>query len=479
MEKYDAVIIGAGIGGLLCGALLSQKGYKVVVFEKEKYPGGLCSSFKNGGYTFDAAIDAIGSLKEGELLKNILRTLGIENKLDLIEMKPVRRNIFPDFYIDIPPDVYMYREKLKEMFHTEKQNLDNIFSLMEEGYEQSVLSVLGDANGERYGDRFKLRSWIGKSFQDLLNGYLNDLRLKVALSSCCTCLGLPASQVSAIAAVTALMHYIKGGAFRIRGGMQKLADLLVELIRCNSGKVFLGERVTRILTEKNKATGVVTNNGRYAIANYIISNMDLKTLVNSMIEDGVIDKNRLSRLNELEVSGPFVVVYLGTDLDLRQYNLTGSLGWFSSYEIDSMLNKNRDVFLGLNIPSILDDSIVPKGNHSLIIYWPLSQHKSVDKNEIADKLIKEVEHLIPELSRHIVLRRVADAGTFYRYTGNYEGAAYGWKQNAGFYANLPLFKNILDNFYVVGHWAGFGGGIMPSAISSLKVVEKITKGKIK
>ena len=48
--KYDAVIIGAGIGGLLCGAFLAQKGYKIVIFEKEKYPGGLCGSFRREGY---------------------------------------------------------------------------------------------------------------------------------------------------------------------------------------------------------------------------------------------------------------------------------------------------------------------------------------------------------------------------------------------------------------------------------------------
>ena len=475
MEKYDATIIGSGIGGLLCGAFLAQKGYKIVIFEKEKYPGGLCSSFENKGFTFDVAIDSIGGLKKGELLQRVFKKLGIENKLDLIQLQPIRRNVFPDFSIDIPSDVSAYKEKLKELFKAEEKGIDDIFLVMEEIYEQSVLSVLGDENG----DMFKLQNWIGKSFQDLLDIYLKNRRLKGVLSSYCTSLALPSYRVSAIAAVNTLMHYVKGGAFRVRGGIQRLTGLLVESIKNNSGEIYLGEKVKKILAEKNRVTGVITEKQRYVKSNYVISNMDLKTLTSSMVPDDAIDKSRLAQLNKLETSASFVTLYMGTDMDLRKNKLTSSMGYFPSYETDSMLNRNEDVFFGLNIPSILDDSAAPRGNHNVVVYWPLSEHKDVDKNEIADKLIARLERFIPGLSQHIILRQVADAKTFFRYTGNYGGAAYGWKQNAGFYAKLSTLRNLMENFYIVGHWAGFGGGIMPAAISSLRVVREITKEKNK
>lgn len=475
MEKYDAVVIGSGIGGLLCAAFLAQKGRRVAVFEKENHAGGFCSSFTRDGYVFDVAIDSLGGLREGGLLKNILERLDIETKLDFIELQPVRRNIFPDFSIDIPSDVALYKEELKKIFHTEKENLDKMFALMEEIYEGSMVSILNDERG----GRFKWRSWMGKSFQSLLDGYLNDSRLKAVFSSYCTFLGLPASQVSAIAAINTLMHYVKGGAFKIRGGVQKLADALVEFIINNSGKVFLKEVIKNVLTKEGKAVGIIAERQGCVLADFIISNMDLKTLVNSMVEKDVVDKDKVLRLNELEISGSFVIVYLGIDMDLRGYDLASSMGYFSSYCTDAMLNKNKDISFGMSIPSICDDSLVPEKKHSLIIHWPLSErNRSVNKNEIADILIKQAENIIPDLSKHIALRLVADAKTLYRYTGNSGGAAYGWKQRAGFYSNLPLFRNILDNFFVVGHWAGFGGGIVPSAISALKTVEKITKEKI-
>jgi len=316
VERYDAIIIGAGIGGLICGAFLAQRGYKIVIFEKEMRPGGLCSSFTNEGYTFDVAVDSIGGLKKGELLQKIFAKLGIEKKLNLIQLHPIRRNIFPDLSIDIPPDVGMYKDNLKEVFKEEEKGIDGLFSLMEKIYEQSILAIIGD----KRGDVLKLRNWMEKSFQDLLDTYLKNKCLKGVLSSYCASSGLPSSQVSAMVAVNTLMHYVKGGAFRVRGGVQKLIALLVEVIENNSGKVCLGEKVKQILTERNRATGVITEKQRHATSKYVISNMDLKTLINSMVPDGVIAKNRIKHLNELEASSSFVHYIWGQTRISRRTN---------------------------------------------------------------------------------------------------------------------------------------------------------------
>jgi len=47
---YDVIIIGAGLGGLVCGALLARKGLRVAVFEKKARVGGCCTSFAQGLY---------------------------------------------------------------------------------------------------------------------------------------------------------------------------------------------------------------------------------------------------------------------------------------------------------------------------------------------------------------------------------------------------------------------------------------------
>ena len=53
---YDVIVIGAGIGGLTCGALLAKNGFKTLVLEQHTVPGGYCTSFQRKGFTFDAAV---------------------------------------------------------------------------------------------------------------------------------------------------------------------------------------------------------------------------------------------------------------------------------------------------------------------------------------------------------------------------------------------------------------------------------------
>ena len=114
MDKYDAIVIGGGIGGLTCAVLLAKKGVRVAVFEKECHPGGYCSSFSTDGYTFDACVDSIGGLRKGEPLRRIMEEdLGVWDKLDFIELNPLRRNVFPDMTIDVPSDVTQYKDTLK------------------------------------------------------------------------------------------------------------------------------------------------------------------------------------------------------------------------------------------------------------------------------------------------------------------------------------------------------------------------------
>ncbi len=54
-DSYDAVIIGAGIGGLICANLLAREGLSVLLTEQHYMVGGYCSTFRRKGYTFDAA----------------------------------------------------------------------------------------------------------------------------------------------------------------------------------------------------------------------------------------------------------------------------------------------------------------------------------------------------------------------------------------------------------------------------------------
>ena len=96
-NKYDIVIIGAGLGGLVSGALLSKEGFKVCVLEKNKQIGGCLQSFGFDGKLFESAIHYVGSLAENQTLFKIFNYLGLMSKLSL---KRLDTNCYDQIIID-------------------------------------------------------------------------------------------------------------------------------------------------------------------------------------------------------------------------------------------------------------------------------------------------------------------------------------------------------------------------------------------
>jgi phytoene dehydrogenase-like protein len=87
-DSYDAIIIGAGISGLVCGCYLAKAGMKVLIAEQHFKPGGYCTSFKRKEFTFDAAAHSIGGLTMYGNLAKIFEELGIDQKIKIKKYDP-------------------------------------------------------------------------------------------------------------------------------------------------------------------------------------------------------------------------------------------------------------------------------------------------------------------------------------------------------------------------------------------------------
>src|SRR3989304_10187554 len=98
-NSYDAIIIGAGIGGLVCGCYLAKAGMKVLIVEQHYQPGGYCTSFKRKGFVFDAAAHSFGSCREGGNMRMILESLDLYQKLKIKKLDHSDIIIAPDYKI--------------------------------------------------------------------------------------------------------------------------------------------------------------------------------------------------------------------------------------------------------------------------------------------------------------------------------------------------------------------------------------------
>lgn len=66
--KYDAVIIGSGLGGLECAHILSKAGMSVLLLERGTQAGGCLQSYRRLGLAFDTGFHYVGGLDEGQSL---------------------------------------------------------------------------------------------------------------------------------------------------------------------------------------------------------------------------------------------------------------------------------------------------------------------------------------------------------------------------------------------------------------------------
>ena len=82
-EGKKVVILGSGIGGLICGAILAKEGYKVIVLEKNKQIGGCLQIFVRDRHIFNASVHYIGGVEKGQNLYKIFKYLGIMDHLEL------------------------------------------------------------------------------------------------------------------------------------------------------------------------------------------------------------------------------------------------------------------------------------------------------------------------------------------------------------------------------------------------------------
>ena len=82
MQKYDAIVVGAGLGGLSSACRLAKAGKKVLLMEQHNLPGGVASSFKRGRFEFETALHELAAIgapeKRGDIYKLVNEDYGVD-----------------------------------------------------------------------------------------------------------------------------------------------------------------------------------------------------------------------------------------------------------------------------------------------------------------------------------------------------------------------------------------------------------------
>jgi len=162
MADYDAVVIGAGNGGLTAALTLARKGLKVLLLERHNIPGGCATSFVRGRFEFEVALhqlSGMGTEQRPGPLRSTLGELGVLEKVEFVEMENLYRFTLPgECDLTLKADRREAVLTLQEKFPDEREAVGKFFNLVYKFSTEMVsVAFLRDplASWEKYPTYFK------------------------------------------------------------------------------------------------------------------------------------------------------------------------------------------------------------------------------------------------------------------------------------------------------------------------------------
>lgn len=446
---YDAIIIGAGIAGLVCGAFLAKSGKKVLIIEQHSIPGGYCTSFKRKGFNFDAAVHHIGGCGKWGIIGRCLKTLGIE--MNFYPLDPMDHLIFPSFTIEIPADVDEYIVRLQDRYPSEKDGIKHFFQDFFKLYRATFHNEKSQI----------LDKYRNQTYREMLNTFFHDDELKMVLSGQWGYIGLPPTQASALGMCQMMINYLKDGAFFPAGGTQEFANAFFKKFVDFGGHVMLSSTAKKIFCNTNTALGVTLQDGKEISSKVVVSNVDAKQTFFGLLA-GKLDASFLERVKEMRTSCSFSLLYLGIGKGADLSKLKRGF-----YHTTPDASYKDEEWLYVSIPTTICPTLAPPDKQilSVVVYLAKEKYqivrnwKSFKENMIADTIVK-IEKYAPDIRKYIEVIEAATPKTLERYTLNTDGAAYGWEVSMDQIGDNRLpHQTPVDNLYLTGHWTMPGPGI--------------------
>jgi prolycopene isomerase len=494
-KACDAIVIGSGMGGLTAAALLAKRGLRVLLLEKEKQVGGYVVSFKRGNFIFDATGAFVGGCHEGGEFYQILREIGAHEKVQFVPIHHIQ-NIYPGFKVHLREGGFQsYMGTLLKLFPEEERGLKTYLSLVQRiGEEVSSYSELTLPKKILFPFYFwNLIRYQRSTHHAILDKLLRGQEIRLALHT------LPAteppSRLSFLFVATLISKALMEGVYYPKGGMGKISEGVAESFLRSGGEIQIQKEVDQILIKNGRVEGVQTKEGDLFQAPLVLSNVNPNRLAKMLPSEF---QNALAKkMSHLEYSLSCFILYVATDLDLRKMDFpyfTYLRSLSDLEEEDRMLRRGevpKNPTLIVSIPTLLDASLAPPGQHILKILvtvpyhyqerWGGDQSEKYDqiKEAFSQRILQLLESkLIPDLRKHILFYEAATPLTLERYTGNECGAMYGLASTPHQFGSLrPSHQTPISGLFQVGHYTRPSHGIVGASLSGLFAARTILRNR--
>jgi prolycopene isomerase len=479
---YDAVVIGAGIGGLTAGALLAKRGLDVLVLEHHTAPGGSASCFERKGYRFDVGASLFyGLARTGTtcFLSKVFDEIG--ERLDIVHDpiqihyhlpngREVRAHYDRERFLEELIAVFPHEARGIRRFY---DRIDAFFRRLNQMPFESIEDLGHLVNVARAFPlgTLQLMYYSLVNVAKIARRYVRDRELLDFIELECYSWALTdASAVPFIngAIVLGDRHY--GGIHYPLGGSQAIAETLVRGLERHGGEVRFRARVEEILVEGGAAAGVRLANGEEIRARRVVSNATYGGTFGGLLRSQPEACAKALRRIAPFAQGPsFFSLFAGVRADAVPRA-------FSAHHIvieDFKRMREEAGTIFVSIPSIHDPSLAPDGRRVLHCFashrkhlWPErgKAYKAL-KRELADSILERLEAIMPGLRDAVEHLEVATPRTNERYLAR-PGGSYGLLLRRGRdLMRKPQNSTPLPNLYCVGDSCFPGQGVTAVAAS--------------
>lgn len=469
-DEYDVAVIGAGIGGLSCAALLAKRGCKVLVMEQQAQVGGYCRSLERGEYAFSAGVTGISGLWSKGPVSRLLNELGIA-----IDGRFVRHNrsfVYKGEILNTGSTIRSMQDSLASAFPQEREHIATFFQEGAEAFyqlheyssrfntplpEHLVVRLMGDEAAAELPRKYAtLYDWLGKTLKQKLDEHFQSEDLKMIMAATSAQNGTTPENTPGLRALIGCAGPLVEGTYCPIAGPGAFAEALADAIESRGGTVLLNYHVDRILTDKRRVRGIRTGE-KILQAHVVVANVNPRTCVLQMVEAREIGGLYIDYIKSLPMSRSAFIVYAGIEDDLSSY---------------PSLIENIDGDFTILINSNIDPRFAPGGRSSLTLVAPMGyrdfpsrDERNYDdrKRQFAALLVRKAAEVIPGLSDHVAVLDAATPRTLEGYTSMHEGAVYGFDQSLG--SRLPHFRAPIKGLYFVGASTFPGAGVESAVMS--------------
>lgn len=448
MDKryYDAIIVGAGNGGLVAAATLAKAGKKVILFEKHNIPGGCATSFVRGRFEFEPSLHelcGIGKEDSKGTIYNILENLELEpdwqyeNGLFRALVKgedgyDLRMSAGVDGFLDgVEAAVPGCRDKVKKIF-----DLNDVCNEAQDYVNNCKHNLYPIKVALKYSDFMRMAC---HSMEEIMDALEIPKKAQNIVATYWCYLGLPTDEINALHYASMLNGYVREGAAMPHHRSHALSLGLCETINKYGGEIRFNSEVTELLLDKSGRVNGVVANGEKVFAKEIISNVIPNNII-EMAPEGTFSARDRKLANARSLGMTFYTIYLGLDKSAEELGIED----YSVFIMNDQDPRKQFEDLdngGLYVVNCLNKAIPdasPEGTSMLFFTIPTFGDRLPEdltpenykkfKNDIAAKYIKKYEEdLGIVISPYIEEISVATPVTFARYLNTPDGEIYGYE----------------------------------------------------